>query len=148
MRMTFLVGMMGAVLATAGVVMATRLDEPKPSDPPKPQSPVAKAATVAAPEAKEDGFTTKPRLRSTIDLPIKDASNFVWSPDGKRLAIQGTVSNVADAGQVVLIHEIEVNPQTRRFIACQSPAEAHRLHTGFQRCNYRAPGILPRERTT
>jgi len=122
MRMTLLVGMMGAVLATAGVVMATRPDDPKPSDPPKSQAPAAKGPPVAAPEAKEEAFTTKPRLRHSIDLRIKDASDMIWSPDGKRMAIVGTVAYGNEGTRVVLIHEIGADAPSR-MLACTPPSE-------------------------
>jgi len=90
-RKVMLLGLFTTVLTAAGVVFAARSDEP-----PKPNDPAAMAepAVAAVPDPKGDekarGFTTKPKLRMAFDLPVHQAVQVVWSPDGKDLAVRNT----------------------------------------------------------
>lgn len=93
-RNVMLLGLFTTVLTAAGVVFAARSDDPKVSDPLKQTDPVAKAEPTAilVTEQKGDekakGFTTHPKLRKAIDLPIHKVAQIVWSPDGKGLAFR------------------------------------------------------------
>jgi hypothetical protein len=50
----------------------------------------AAAAPVPAPKDDPAAFAAAPKMRVGRDLPIRNVWGVAWSPDGKRLALQGT----------------------------------------------------------
>lgn len=105
-RKLLLLGAFTIALTAAGAVLANQAsDPPNPADPPKPPDPpVVKADPPAVPPAdpkpdeKATGFTTTPKLRKATDIRVTSVNALFWSPDGKRVALQGTGSASGNPG--------------------------------------------------
>jgi RNA polymerase sigma factor (sigma-70 family) len=86
----------GAVVAGVG---ADPVPPPRSAVPPPLPDPMPAVALAAeevqepdpppGPKAKGAGFTTSPKLREAIDLPMRDGWRVVWSPTGDRLIVVG-----------------------------------------------------------
>src|SRR5262249_37436510 len=106
-RTSVLLGILVAALSAAGVVIAAgRTDPPQGDDPAaRPDRGAAEPAVAAAPDPKGDekaeGFTTQPKLRVAFDLPVRQAVQVAWSPDGKDLAVRDTRVPKAEADKRV-----------------------------------------------
>lgn len=117
---TMLVGMLGAAFAATGLVLAAGSTDAPPSDPPKLDPPAVKAApAVAAKEAKEEGFTTKPRLNRTVDLPISDVECLFWNPAGSSLAMVGQYAK----SRCCVIYALLENPSNNTQFYLPIPGE-------------------------
>jgi RNA polymerase sigma factor (sigma-70 family) len=91
LRKLILIGMFTTALAAGGAVVAAQADDPAdPSGLPNtvPVRLETAAAPAPDPDAKASAFTTAPRLRMAIDLPVRGVNQAVWSPDGKSLAVR------------------------------------------------------------
>ena len=127
MRQTFLLGAVTAALATVGVVLISHAaGPPEVAAPPRlAGTPTeARAEALAAgplPKTNEPatGFTTTPRLRQAIDLPVPEVAQVFWAPDGKGIAVRGEFwtadgrgGRESQANRVVIVQDaFERNPQ-------------------------------------
>ena len=97
MRRTLFLGLVAAVVTTVVGIGLAALPEPH-TQPAPPAAPavadrkVEAAPAALQPQAEADKTPVRlgtPVLSQKVDLPLKDARELAWSPDGKLLAVSG-----------------------------------------------------------
>lgn len=100
MRGVVLGGVLSVTLAAGAVLAAGFADTPRPADPPRPpEMPAAVARDAEEQQPKKTEAPSKlgaPHLTRKLDLNLRLVRGLAWSPDGKWLAVQGTVAGNAD----------------------------------------------------
>lgn len=113
-RKTMALGVVTAALTATGLVFAGRpTDSGRPADPPKPPEAVAAVAEPEAapttnpkPNDNTPEFTSSPRMRKALGLPIPRAYEVCWSPDGKGMAVQTVTQTQVRRNEVVVLPDV------------------------------------------
>jgi RNA polymerase sigma factor (sigma-70 family) len=89
-RRTMFLGLVAAVATTVvGVGLAARPEPPRPAALPAPPAVADEKADPVPVPAAAQGYAFASRPNRAVDLPLKDARQAMWSPEGGWLAVVG-----------------------------------------------------------